>query len=170
MTQIQHSSQNEQQQPQQHHPQISVTPSIFPHQHPSYYGPTKVERISQHHITHDGLSLVQVPPRDECGTLDLSMKKRSPSPHMTVHRPPSNGPPPAHQPLDFAPRQQSQNDIYFPKFSPMRGRPGQLPPPPAKQSKVPPPPPLTKPPSLSPMKDGSITHGTPLHHPQVSIV
>lgn len=98
------------------------------------------------------------------------MKKRSPSPHMTVHRPPSNGPPPAHQPLDFTPRQQPINDIYFQqgnKFSPIRGRPGPLPPPPAKQSKVPPPPPLTKQPSLSPMKDGSITHGTPLHHPQV---
>ncbi|XP_021953733.1 uncharacterized protein LOC110850604 isoform X3 [Folsomia candida] len=173
MTQIHHSSQQKQQQQQneqpQHHPQLTVTPSIFPHQHPSYYGPTKVERISQHHITHDGLSLIQVPPRDECGTLDLSMKKRSPSPHMTVHRPPSNGPPPAHQPLDFTPRQQPINDIYFQqgnKFSPIRGRPGPLPPPPAKQSKVPPPPPLTKQPSLSPMKDGSITHGTPLHHPQ----
>lgn len=166
MTQVHHNSQNE----PPHHPQLSVTPSIFSHPS-SYYGPAKVERVIQHQ--HEGLSLVQIqPPRDECGTLDLSMKKRSPSPHMSAHRPPSNGPPPAHQPnqpLDFASRQQNLTEMYYQgKYNPMRGRPSPLPPPPVKQSR-PPPPPLTKPASLSPMKDGSITHGLPMNHPQVML-
>lgn len=162
----------------------SSSPHFQPH-HMGYGQKVDVSRIPQmpHHLVPREVSIVQLPPRDDCGTLDLSMKKRPASPPSMPHgggRPPSNGPPPAHSgPLDFASRGPPQSDMYGyqQKFSNPRGPQGHqqppppvvsrsmsLNPPPPKQAKVPPPPALiTKPPCLSPMKDGSITHGTPIH-------
>ncbi|ODN02673.1 Nuclear receptor corepressor 1 [Orchesella cincta] len=93
-----------------------------------------------------------LPPRDDCGTLDLSMKKRPASPNLPHQRPPSNGPPPAHQPLDYASRgpQGPPGDMYYAqKFQnaqrhpiqqqqPPQRQQAQLVPPPPKQAKVPP--------------------------------
>ncbi|CAG7829944.1 unnamed protein product [Allacma fusca] len=166
------SSPQQQQQP----PNLPVSSPHYQQPHPVFYpGANKVDMrgISSHHITRaDGHPMIQNPQpppeiRDDCITLDLSMKKRPASP-PTQQRSSNAGPPPAHQPLDFTP---SRQEDYYQKFSPMnRARAVQLAPPPPKASKVVPPPPplLTKPPVLSPMKDGSITHGTPmaLHHPQ----
>jgi len=147
-------------------------PSTHFQSHPLYYGSKMESRAipTQHVMVRENLPLLQmqqsiIPPRDEYETLDLSMKKRTPSPQVSSQRPPSNGPPPAHQPLDFTPRQ----DIYYPKYPVSRPRqPQQSIMSHSKATKVPPPPPLlTKPTSVSPMKDGSITQGTPLHVTQV---
>lgn len=160
--------------------QTSSSSPHFPQHHMNYVPKVDVSRIPQmpHHLIPR-----EMPPRDECGTLDLSMKKRPASPTNMPHsggRPPSNGPPPAHSgPLDYASRGPPQSDMYgYPQKFPnpgvgQRHQPVQAPPvsrnmslnpPPPKQVKVPPPPALiTKPSSLSPMKDGSITHGTPIH-------
>ena len=158
-------------------PNLSVSSPHY-QQHPSYFGAAgkgDMRGMPSHHIvSRDGMPMIstQHPPqqvRDDCETLDLSMKKRPASP-PTPQRTSNTGPPPAHQPLDFTP---SRQDDYFSKYSSInRTRPVQqqlAPPPPKAPKVVPPPPPLvTKPPVISPMKDGSITHGTPLphHHPQ----
>ncbi|CAL8136041.1 unnamed protein product [Orchesella dallaii] len=164
--------------------QVPTSSPHYPPHHGMNYGPkVDVRAMSQlqHHMVPREVSIVQLPPRDDCVTLDLSMKKRPASPNLPHQRPPSNGPPPAHQPLDYVsrgPPQGSPQDMYYAqKFSNPQRHPLQQPqlqrqqpqlvPPPPKQAKVPQPPALiTKPPSLSPMKDGSITHGTPIHHTQ----
>lgn len=159
-----------------HHQHPNMTHATQ-HFHPAYYKPDMRsippqqqmivrENIPVVHIQH---AVAHPPLRDECETLDLSMKKRTPSPQVSSQRPPSSGalPPPAHQQIDYANRQ----DVYYPKYPMNRSRQLQPQMTQMKPGKVLPPPPLlTKPPTVSPhssLKDGSITHGTPLQmsHP-----
>lgn len=153
-----------------HHIVQSHSPQFQPH--PVYYAPKLELRSTQPQCIRDNAysnklqqTGHQIITRDEYETLDLSMKKRTPSPQILSHPLASGGPPPAHQPAAF----NSRQDLFYPKYSVSRNRASQLLPSPHGKlvSKVSLPPPLTKPLCISPQKDGSITHGTPLHSSQV---